>query len=298
MAGGSAHAYRPHGPSLLDLLDTLRLLAHSQNGTPLSDVSRFLQYYSGPPDGVELVVSQEAIQLELSHAESDPDVYHPLATAVRAFGHGRGEWVSLIRRLLRRGADVHSFVPKMRYEYQQYKAVGVGYPCQLPKYHTALDELFMYCAIPCDAEVIGKKWLSLLSSEGYDVLQYLHREKDLHGFPPWTCPSDLSYDYTTPRQLIFELGASPSVSWEWYINPESPAALVRWEFRGVSLSQHTYLENHRFYWQRFWPFAEEYWVPDWLVRQRGARRRQKKAAKLARAQRLKWKSKMPGSWIS
>ena len=41
--------------------------------------------------------------------------------------------------------------------------------------------------------------------------------------------------HVNPRQLIFELGNQPSVTWDWWIDEDSPASLVREEFKHTGI---------------------------------------------------------------
>ena len=120
------------------------------------------------------------------------------------------------------------------------------------------------------------------------------------------------YASEIPRQLIYQWGSSPSVSWDWWIDPNSCAYLVRKEFRYFdNLSKiHTYQWDK---WERMWPWRYPAWsdhrrrseLPStWSARQplydlaqkRANRRWEKKSMKAARAQGLKKRDRMPGAW--
>lgn len=120
----------------------------------------------------------------------------------------------------------------------------------------------------------------------------------------------VSIRYDNPRQLIYQWGSNPSVSWNWWIDPNSSTYLVRKEFRHMNLLSRDYsLVWNK--WENLWPFRYPAWFnhcahPEddttyWQAlferaQERANRRIQKKSMKAARAQGWKKRDQMPGAW--
>ena len=111
----------------------------------------------------------------------------------------------------------------------------------------------------------------------------------------------------TPRQLLFNWESGPSVSWHWWIDPDSSTSLVREEFK--------YLLNadDPLIWWEGWKYSWPYRHPAWSqvlfdqdnelheraherAQERANRRMKKKSMKSARAQGFGKREKMPGAW--
>ena len=258
-------------------VDTLRTLAQHQDSISTSDLSHLLRRYQGPPEGPESLFFSDSIHLPTLCNVDDVLDYPLLATALKKNVHSP-EWTPLIRKLLRRGCDVHAPVRR------RYACSG-----------TPLDELFAL-STPFESQVAADDWLKLLASEGYDVKAYLEKEKALH--------ASQSY-FTYPRQLCFELDRdSPTVHWERWINPDSSASLLREEFKHGLISMAKFrLERDN--WEESWPYDGldvRHWPYAYTrpakprKQERAERRMQKKAKKLARANRKHNHSRMPGAW--
>jgi len=110
------------------------------------------------------------------------------------------------------------------------------YPCSISEPATPLDELFTFTQKTFEGSDAANDWLQMPSSEGYNVQAYLKEERILHaGQQQLTYPSIALAGYSNPRKLILELDPNPSVSWNWWINPQSPASLVRQELRHMDI---------------------------------------------------------------
>ena len=117
--------------------------------------------------------------------------------------------------------------------------------------------------------------------------------------------------YSIPRQLIYRWGGNPSVSWDWWIDPNSSTYLVREEFKFMTCPSHgSYLRPWR-EWEFYWPWCYPAWFTDPVflheyrvsrqqlydrAQERANRRLKKKALKAARAQGFKNQDRMPGAW--
>lgn len=120
------------------------------------------------------------------------------------------------------------------------------------------------------------------------------------------------YDPCIPRQLIYHWGSHPSVSWDWWINPNSSTYLVRDEFRHMtSRDPDSYSSWNN--WEYSWPLRYPAWSdpredlgesPPYRnqkqlydrAQERANRRMKKKSMKLARAQGFRKRDQMPGAW--
>lgn len=178
---------------------------------------------------------------------------------------------------------------------------------------TPLDELFMF-APRLEAHHTAKAWLSILSSEGYDVVQYLSKEADLHVAGNYL--THVEYDTRAQRQLIFGFGAHPGVYWDWWFDPGSSTLVLLREFTLMNMSSpdSTCLSWNE-EWQTTWPVLEPGWmsisrlVPDevcwprWqqLIRrvcERTEKSIRKRRRKLTRLKKLRDCTQIPGSWPS
>ena len=277
-----------------DGLDTLRTLTQAQDGLSISDISNFFRDYQGSLERVEFILSQDTIKYEIDC--SNEACFPPLATALRSY-IGLPSEISLIQNLIRRGVDLHAPV--------RYLAVD--------SYSTPLDELFSTTTTPYEARVKADDWLQILSSEGYDVLAYLQEERHLHIIQEHSINPNWNLGLAdTPRRLVFELKNKPSVHWEWWIDPESPAFLLFEEFKQLNSTSPCSIRVW-FSWEERWPFEYPAWskrqssMPwrEWKrvkqslrqrAQERANRRLEKTARKLAQAQGIKWRSHIPGAW--
>lgn len=259
-------------------MDTLRLLIPKQDEMSSSDLDVFWNRYEGPVEGAEFIFNQYLTQYEEPSTEV---LFLPLATALREFGRRRPRWGGFLRLLIRRGASLHAPV----------RNTG-----------SSLDKLFWYTGTPYEGEQVAQRWLQILSSEGCDILAYLKEEFELRGanmqliHPAW--------EYL-PRQLNFDWGSSPCVSWDWWIDPDSPVSLVREVFKQMTLPSPSYQEWRG--WEAYWPFGYSashsvYTNLDGrgklydCAQERFNRRTKKRFNQLARAQGSRAPSKIPGAW--
>lgn len=129
-------------------------------------------------------------------------------------------------------------------------------------------------------------------------------------------PTDDPPVYEIPRQLVYQRGSNPSVSWDWWIDPNSGAYLVREEFMYMDILGPDY-RWWCYQWEELWPLRYPEWS-DYLrchvsdtdypelnsvykraherAQKRANRRWEKKSMKAARAQGLKRRDRMPGAW--
>jgi hypothetical protein len=219
---------------------TLRVLMLSQHDT--SEIFTALRTYEGPFEGVEIMLSQEVLLLEYSDATDDEFFFPPLALALREYARPHKVhlklWESFIRKLLRRGADLHPFIPRNLRSYKD---------ClwQPGSHGTPLDELCSFTKTPAEAETVADAWLQILSSEGYDVLAYLQKEMELHSTQSQlTFPSEHYIDWEEGgyfqmlRALRFILDETgPRVYWDWWVDPESSMDLGCNEFTNIAQLQ-------------------------------------------------------------
>ena len=154
-------------------IDILRLFIQSQDEISSRDSFNIWLYFSGPVEAAEYIYNQSLFQPEpdVSAAEGTPPF---LATALRHYGRRPLKWEAFIRRLLRKGVDLHSPMPRLG------KVEGSVYPCKILEYGTPLDELFWYTVTPFEGEAAADGWLQALASEGYDITAYLEEELALH----------------------------------------------------------------------------------------------------------------------
>ena len=279
----------------------LRLLIRNQDEMSLSDLDAFWNSYWGPVEGAEFIFKQNLIQYETPHNEIQSP---PLATALRQFGRGGTGWDPFLRLLIRTGADLHAPVRSLLQR-------SLGYSGGVPKYGSPLDELFFYTKTPFEGEKVARHWLQILEDEGCNILAYLKEEFELRA--AGAANRELTYPAAgitrTLRQLKFYWGTSPYVSWDWWIDPDSPISLVCEEFKHIALLSPICRrwEQWEAKWKEFWPFTYSASGlgcayldgPNTLYERAQARfnrRAKKRSNRLARAQGSRARSKMPGAW--
>lgn len=156
---------------------------------------------------------------------------------------------------------------------------------------------------PLEGQAAANGWLQILSSEGFDITLYLKTESDLHVIPmQLTHPSYRIPGYDVERKLVFDFGERPSVSWDWWISPSSPAFLLREEFKVIAVNLPDWFliaESWREAWPIMYPAWSEghQWYGDFesrkrrlkllnLVKERAMRRLDKRAGL----------RRVPGAW--
>lgn len=303
-------AYNKAGVNTNTVLDLARLLVRKQEDLSALDVSQYFREYEGPPEGAEFMLSEYPVQYDMcSTADDYRQIYPTLAAILKAYAIDPSAWESTLRVLIRRGADLHAPVRR-----DPQDMIEIGYPCLMAEYGTPLDELFAWNRDHSAARTSADGWLRILASEGYDPSVYLEEEmnlrsRDMH----FTHPSVSSVGYDSPRRLFFELGKNPSVFWDWWNDPASSTFLVREELKCLITTRPDWLRIFQ-PWQECWPFtypkwselhqgyvAQEPWNSDRkkllkAANDRANRRVKDKAAKLARAQRLRRPRRVPGAW--
>ncbi|CAD6581412.1 MAG: hypothetical protein ASARMPRED_000606 [Alectoria sarmentosa] len=286
-----------------DSVDTLRLLTQSQNEISSWDVFSFWMTFQGQVEGAEFMFSQGLLRSEFDVSDDDDD-FLPLARALRAYSTEPSRWDSFIRLLLRKRPGLHMPVSRNPGLNTDEIYRDLGYPCKIFENESPLDELFAKTETPFEGEAAAKGWLQILSSEGYDVGSYLEEEQALHAAQMQISCPDLGW--YIPRQLVYHWGSSPSVSWDWWIDPESSTYLVREEFKHMD---HLRWDSSSswYSWESLWPMGYPAWEIDLQrhryegidykrAQERANRRMRKKSMKAARAQGLKSRDQMPGAW--
>ena len=295
---GSQSSIDQSKPVTDNMIEIARLLTQAQEDLSAFDISMWFRGYEGPPEGAVFILSRELAEYYICSADKTDPLHPPLASILRRYAKDPELWEPLVRTLIRQGANIHAPVRRILRDSDQYK-----YPCPVAQYGTPLDELFIYTLDPLEGERAANGWLQILASKGLDVLAYLDIESTLHPLPiQLTHPSYLTVAYDNERKLIFNLGAHPSVAWDWWINPSSSTYALREEFKTMALSP----RNPRLImepWSRAWPIRYPAWVGDVPLGSRYRKfqelaeaRSTKKAKKLAWVQRCEGPRKFPGSW--
>jgi len=179
---------------------------------------------------------------------------------------------------------------------------------------TILDDLMNRSASSFESRSVAQVWLNVLMESGIDVMKYLRIEYQLHFDPSTALPMihEISEFEYRRRYLNISL-EMPSVSWDWFIDPEGQAYDVLEEFKDFGGFRpppgSAFLPFNE-----LWPVVFSRW--QWLAEDlqfvcgdkdyiilvqrahRFERRCEKKAMKLAKAQGIFHKGpKMPGAWI-
>lgn len=291
------------------MIEIARLLAQAQEDLSAFDVSMWFQEYDGPPEGAELILSQDLTQCYICPPDDGDPLYPALASTLRLYAIDPKPWEPVIRTLIRHGADVHAPVRRNLSDLDQSE-----YTCPLAQYGTPLDELFIYTSNPLEGQAAARGWLQILASEGQDISVYLETESALHVRPmQLTHPSYRTMGYVNERKLIFDFEERPSVSWDWWISPSSSALLLREEFKLMALTPPDWMLITDS-WKKAWPIRYPVWSERHqsngedlscsryesfldMAKARSAKRLAKKARKTSRAEKHEGSRKVPGAWL-
>ncbi len=214
------------------MIEIARLLVQAQEDLSAFDISMWFREYEGPPEGAELILSQDLARYDICSADDSDPLYPALASILRLYAQAPESWESVIRTLIRHGVDVHAPVRRDLSFLDQSE-----YLCPVARYGTPLDELFMYTLDPSEGQAAANGWLQILASEGHDISVYLETESALHTRPmQLTYPSHRPWGYDNPRKPIFDLGARLSVYWDWWISPSSSTFLLREKFKTLAIT--------------------------------------------------------------
>jgi hypothetical protein len=122
--------------------ETFRALVKFKGDVTATDISGIISKYNSPPEGAEIILSQELLPFGVSDAGGEEVLFSPLAMALRSYAHAYfhaeqpEEWVSLIRKLIHGGADLHAAVPR-----EDRDIKGTWTPHLSNEFGTPLDEL-------------------------------------------------------------------------------------------------------------------------------------------------------------
>lgn len=130
-----------------------------------------------------------------------------------------------------------------------------------PHSFTLLDALFYNTSTPVEAKNVSKAWLQKLADEGYNIAAYLQKEFELRSKHRHFTSCEFWYRCRggLPRRLSFELGCNPSVSWDWWIDPESPTFPLRTTFRDMTMLSFWHQPVPSGQWHETWPFVAPAW---------------------------------------
>ena len=261
-------------------INTMRLLAQHHDDVSEFDLTLYLLFYDGPPEGVDLLLSYSSSLLERFDITNGSDCLPPLALILICYSRyflrenfpkndgfwqiprtalllERKSWEPLLRRIIHKGADLHVRVP------YYFDHPGNYSPFHINEYATPLDVLLEYSKTPDEARVLGDEWLGLLASEGHDVVAYLKEEMLLHASQHrMTYPILILSQGQSPalRELQFTFDdARPSVWWEWWMDPSSDIDLLDREFKDTIKIQYPWLAHEDLRLLSPWPFHYPIW---------------------------------------
>jgi hypothetical protein len=196
--------------------------------------------YSGPPSGLDALVSREATRS--CREDAQYSIEKGFRRALRLFGRSREEeWKPLIRRCIRQGCDI----------YQSSFMAWEADPLQRRSVHTLIDEILSFCGYLADSKKTIDSWLSVLKDERIDVKAYLRKERELReGHPPVFEHSN-GYSYSA----IFSTDLD-RMWFEKWTDPSLPASLVLEEFKNFgseicACKKGSYMD--------YWPCGDMWW---------------------------------------
>lgn len=237
------------------MIEIARLLIGAQKDLSEFDISEWFCEYEGPPEGAELILSQDLAKYHIRFPDNSEPLHPALASTLRLYAKDPEPWEPVVRTLIRSGADIHAKVRRDLKRLDQSK-----YLCPVSENGTPLDELFKYTIEPLEGQAAANGWLQILASEGYNILAYLEKESDCHPGPmQLTIPSRMPIGYANERRLVFDWTVHPTVSWDWWVNPESSTFLLRQEFRLMAIKSLSDGMLVKCSWKETWPII----LPTW-----------------------------------
>lgn len=276
--------------------DTMRVLTTRQDDISAEDLSLLWDdRFSGSPECVDLLLSTYCYSDEIYHASIQD--FSLLGIAVREYGSGEMDWGSSIRKWLRRKPDVHTRSLSSKITPRYGVMIETARRSKLLLQHqtmtfTPLDELFALNSDPFQAELRAQEWLLMLAEANYDINKYLINEKRLHCTQNFlSYPECSSFGSSISRQLVFEIGENPKVSWDWWIDPSSHASLALHEF----LYMNPCHDDHPFpgNWDNAWPFVYPHWSENCMLNKSALNEWQERADQAARRYNRQAKKKYP-----
>lgn len=276
------------------------MLSGPGNELCLADLPGFFQHYFGPPEGIQLLLSQEVAGVQIEDLRASAT--EALSGALSKFGATRDkEWKLVLRQLIKLGANIHN-------EHEDHKAY---YPDVIS---TQLNQLLDWCLDPWKSKALIDEWLQILSEEAVDLATYISTELELRTKGPraiYWCNGH----QTKLRQFVFSTTEPVGIHFEWWIDPELPAALVLEEFKNIGLGEHECEDALE---EDYWPCGDSWsgccnrcgtflWASEplpksyrtrlELAEKRFQARERRKAVKYHKIQGFTDRRRMPGAWI-
>ncbi len=197
-----------------------------------SDYWRWLLWF--PPKAVEFILNQELVEDHFKNFENG-ELLSLLGRLLEQFGAVQSEdWKHVIKKFLRMGVNYHAF---------SYRTSSL------------LDHLFVRCWDPMNSRAVADEWLEILSRSGVDIRDYLQMEIRRHPMKPPLIVRQYPY-VDDRRRLIFSLEGTPTVRWEWWVDPREPGSLVCSEFGDLGRTE----GDGDFLTPNEWPYGRPYWV--------------------------------------
>ena len=101
--------YDKDGVNTKMVLDIARLLARKQEDLSALEISLYFQEYEGPPEGVEFILSEYPAQYDIcSKGDEYGQTYPTLPAILKACAGEPSPWESILRALIRKGANLHA----------------------------------------------------------------------------------------------------------------------------------------------------------------------------------------------
>jgi hypothetical protein len=253
-------------------------------------------------DEFEPVIEDWVTRDNINLFEDSPIICAIRSLASDIFPFHMDRWIEALLKLIRLGADLH----------RRSETTGLS----------LLHEILAVTYYPFLSSGVFNFWVGVLTEAGVDMNRYLKVELDLYhkGNPIFIEELDNRRRYIIVNMDIY---GNPHFSWDWWIDPHSPAHDVLEEFRNFGPACHDIVgkvpdsslkagDNYPFFYRLVHntnqPPKEspKYAIQNWddrnfqigLWNTRGERRRKKKALKLAKARGLYGKPfRLPGAWI-
>lgn len=186
-----------------------------------------------PPQAFEYLLNQELVEGCIKDFENWERL-RLLGKLLEKFGATLGEdWKRLIRRFVSMNVNLYDYADQTL---------------------SLIDHCFLVCNDPVKSRFAADEWLEILSSSGVDVRDYLQMEMRRHSMkPPLLCRGS-HMDWR--RRLVISLEETPTVYWEWWVDPSEHGSLVCNEFGDLGRIK----GDGEFFTPNEWPYSRPYWL--------------------------------------
>ncbi len=239
-----------------ELKETLRaLISYGQTDLIAIDCCTYVSWIRCcPPEAFEFVLDQELVEGYIKNFE-DLEILSLVEVTVGRYMATPSEiWKRCLKRIL--GMTLHICDAKFGR-------------------HLMLNDLPGFCKDPVESRAVADLWLEAFQSSGADIHNFLLARIGFQSLERLYCP----YCCHCTCQIVVQLEETPSIYWDWWIDPEHLALLVCDEFKGLCYYQgcdpiEAYERAGGYGFRTshdpsksclFWPYSCPNWCSEWQI---------------------------------